>query len=81
MLRVGEGATYFINDTRVELEQIGPSLNAALEDASERAVFVTGSEDLPYGEVVRAIDAARRADITMIGLLPRSEADRLAGAQ
>jgi biopolymer transport protein ExbD len=35
-------------------------------------IFVKGEEDLSYREVIRAIDAARAADITIVGLVPRA---------
>lgn len=77
VLRVAAGPTYFVNETRVTREEIGPALDAALEGREDRVVFVNGSERLTYGDIVQAIDAARNADITMVGLLPRSEVARL----
>lgn len=77
VLRVGTGPTYFVNGTRVQRDEIGAALDAALEGREDRVVFVNGSERLTYGDVVGAMDAARNADITMIGLLPRSEMARM----
>jgi biopolymer transport protein TolR len=79
VLRVGPGPTYFVNDTQIEREQIASALDAALEGIPERVVFVNGSERLTYGDVMHAIDAARTAEIEMIGLLPRSEIAGTAG--
>lgn len=73
VLRVGPGPTYFVNDAPVEREEIPGALDAALDDMAERVVFVKGSERLTYGDVMHAIDAARNADISLIGLLPRSD--------
>jgi biopolymer transport protein ExbD len=39
---------------------------------SRAAVFVKGAEELAYGDVVRAMDAARGAGIEVIGLVPRA---------
>jgi biopolymer transport protein TolR len=77
VLRVGPGPSYFVNDAPVERGEIAGALDAALEGQTERVVFVNGAEVLTYGEIMAAIDVARRADIEMIGLLPRSEAQQL----
>lgn len=79
IMRVGPGPTYFVNGTPVERHEIAAALNVALEDMTDRVVFVNGSERLTYGDVVAAIDAARQANIRMIGLIPRSEMEQLQG--
>jgi biopolymer transport protein TolR len=81
VLRVGPGPTYRINGEEVRLEEIGPGLQAIFADRQdERVLFVDASETLSYGEVVRAIDQARGAQVEVVGLVPRSERDRIAGA-
>jgi biopolymer transport protein ExbD len=35
-------------------------------------LFVKGAEDIRYGDVVRAVDAARGAGIEVVGLVPRA---------
>lgn len=77
VLRVGPGPTYFVNGTLVERDEIAPALRSVLEGSSERTVFVNGSEQLTYGDVVAAMDAARGADIRVMGLVPRSQVDRV----
>ena len=80
ILRVGPGPTYMVNGEEVQLQGLADRLDAALQGQSERVVFVSGSERLSYGQVVQAIDVARRSNIQMIGLLPRSQAMRTGGA-
>ncbi len=77
VLRVGPGPTYFVNGTRVERDEIAPALRSVLEGSADRVVFVSGSERLTYGQVVEAMDEARRADIRVMGLVPRSQVDRV----
>lgn len=80
VLRVGPGPSYRVNGTEVSLAEIGPALEAALGDREERVIFVDGSEQLSYGAVVLAIDEARKvAALQSIGLVPRSERDRIGG--
>lgn len=80
VLRVGPGPSYRINGEEVRLEEIGPSLQAIFADRQdERVLFVDASETLSYGEVVRAIDQARESRVQVVGLVPRSERDRIAG--
>lgn len=81
VLRVGPGPSYFVNETEIELGQIGGALTSALEGREERVVFVDGSEQLSYGAVIQAIDEARKvAELRSIGLVPRSERARIGGA-
>jgi biopolymer transport protein ExbD/biopolymer transport protein TolR len=77
VLRVGPGPTYFVNGTRVERDEIAPALRSVLEGSADRVVFVNGSERVTYGQVVEAMDEARRADIRVMGLVPRSQVDRV----
>lgn len=80
VLRVGPGPSYFVNDTEIELGQIGGALASALEGREERVVFVDGSEQLSYGAIIQAIDEAREvAELRSIGLVPRSERARIGG--
>ena len=72
VLRVGTGPSYFVQGQRVGLDEISGALRTALEGRDERVVFVDGSESLSYGEIVRAIDAARGVPLD-IALLPRSQ--------
>ena len=80
ILRIEAGPTYRINGEAVSLRGLEERLDAALEGRSERVVFVSGGENLSYGQVVQAIDVARRSNIQMIGLLPRSHATGTGGA-
>jgi biopolymer transport protein ExbD len=73
VMRIGPGPTYFVNDTRVERDELAGALESALEGSSRRVVFVNGSERITYGDVVHALDVARTARIETLGLLPRSQ--------
>lgn len=77
VMRVGPGPSYFVNGTPVEREEIGAALNAALEGREDRVVFVNGSEQITYGDVVHAMDAARTANIETLGLIPRSQLQQM----
>jgi biopolymer transport protein TolR len=80
ILRIGPGPTYLVNGTEVELRQIGAALESALEGQRERVVFVDGSEQLSYGAIIQGIDEARKvAELRSIGLVPRSERERIGG--
>lgn len=77
VMRVGPGPTYFVNGTPVEREEIAGALDAALEGRDNRVVFVNGSEQITYGDVVHAMDAARTANIETLGLIPRSQLQQM----
>ena len=66
------GPVYTINDIAVAPERLEARLRETFASRPRKVVFVKGAEALAYGDVVRAMDAARAAGIEVIGLVPRS---------
>ncbi len=73
VLEVEPGPKYFVNRTEVPAENLENFLRETFATRARKVIFVKGAADLAYGEVVRAVDASRAADITLVGLVPKPE--------
>jgi biopolymer transport protein TolR len=73
VLEVEPGPKYFVNRTEVQPANLETFLRETFAARQRKVIFVKGAENLSYGEVVRAVDASRAADITLVGLVPRPE--------
>jgi len=72
VLEVKPGSEFAINRQPVSNAQLETRLREVFAGRPRKVIFVKGEEDLSYREVIRAIDAARAADITIVGLVPRA---------
>lgn len=73
VLEVERGPKYFVNKQEVQPANLETFLRETFATRARKVIFVKGAENLSYGEVVRAVDASRAADITLVGLVPRPE--------
>jgi biopolymer transport protein ExbD len=73
VLEVEPGPKYFVNRQEVPAANLENFLRETFATRARKVIFVKGAEALSYGEVVRAVDASRAADITLVGLVPRPE--------
>jgi biopolymer transport protein TolR len=74
VLEVEPGPQYFVNRQPVAPAELETTLRDIFAQRARKVIFVRGAENLSYGEVIRAVDASRAADITLVGLVPRPEA-------
>ena len=70
VLEVRPGPTYTVNQVPVN-GALEPYIRGLFADRPRKVLFIKGSGDLAYGDVVRAVDAARGAGIEVVGLVPR----------
>jgi biopolymer transport protein TolR len=70
-LEIRTGPAYLINGTAVAAAELRGQLRGIFADRPRKVLFVKGSEDVRYGDVVNAVDAARGAGIEVVGLVPR----------
>jgi biopolymer transport protein TolR len=71
ILEVRPGPSYFINQMPVPTNQLEAQIQSIFAQRPRKVLFVKGAENLVYGDVVRAIDAARGGGIEVVGLVPR----------
>ena len=73
VLEINRGPEYLINKQPVAARDLEARLKEIYAPRPRKVIFVKGGEDLRYGDVIRAVDAARAADIKVVGLVPRPE--------
>ena len=71
ILEVRAGPQYLINQIPVPAAQLRTQIESIFANRPRKVLFVKGAETLRYGDVVRAIDAARGGGIEVVGLVPR----------
>jgi biopolymer transport protein TolR len=73
VLEVEPGPVYKVNRQEVPAADLERFLRDVFAQRARKVIFVKGAENLNYGEVVRAVDASRAAEITLVGLVPLPE--------
>ncbi|MCK5712683.1 MAG: biopolymer transporter ExbD, partial [Hyphomicrobiaceae bacterium] len=58
----------FINNEKVEAEQLGDAL-LTLKVAGEERVFIRADKDIPYGAVMNVIGEVKSAGINDVGMI------------
>lgn len=69
VISIDKNNTPFINKEAVTFESLGPKLTQIYNARADKSVFVKGEKSLIYGDVVKAIDIAKGAGCTEIGLM------------
>ncbi len=77
VLEVGAGDAYRLNRSPVAAGALESKLVSVYAARPRKVLFVRGSPEASYGEVVRAMDAARAAGVEVVGLVPRAAVGRL----
>jgi biopolymer transport protein ExbD len=70
-LEIRPGPDYTINGIPVPANELPAQIRGIFAERPRKVLFVKGAEDIVYGDVVRAVDAARGAGIEVVGLVPR----------
>ena len=73
VLEVEPGPRYLVNRQEVPAANLEAFLRETFAQRARKVIFVKGANNLSYGEVVRAVDASRAADIALVGLVPLPE--------
>jgi biopolymer transport protein ExbD len=60
-LNAGQRPTLSINNERISLDALHATLRQLLQNRSQKMVVLRADELLPFGDVVRVIDACRSA--------------------
>jgi biopolymer transport protein TolR len=73
VLRVAAGPAYTLNEVAVPAVDVERTLREVFRDRPRKVLFVDAAEDVPYEEVIGAVDAARGAGVRVVGLVPRPD--------
>lgn len=74
VLEVEADGGYRLNRSPVAPAALETTLRRVYEGRARRVLFVDGSAAATYGQVVRAVDASRRAGVELVGLVPQDRA-------
>jgi biopolymer transport protein TolR len=80
VLEIQPGPNYSLNGIPVAPQRLEGQLRSIFNERARKVLFVKGDESLRYHEVIRAIDAARAANVEVVGLVPRSRTAAVAAA-
>ena len=72
VLDIQAGNQYFLNQNPVPAGQLQQTLQNIFAERKRKVIFVRGAENLAYGDVIYAVDAARGAGVDLVGLVPRT---------
>jgi biopolymer transport protein TolR len=76
VLEVLPGPTYRVNRTPVAAADLGPRLRGIYLDRPEKILYIAGDPRVRYHEVVTAMDVARSAGVTVLGITPEESRPR-----
>jgi biopolymer transport protein ExbD len=69
LIAVSRDGKYYLNQDRVNVDDLTDKVNVALSDRLDKMVFVKGDYRAKYGDVVKVVDNLRAAGVDKIGLL------------
>lgn len=70
MVTVDKDRKVFINEYAVDLDALGPKLNAMYQNQQQhQGVFLRADESIPYGFVVQVMSLIRESGIEQIGMV------------
>src|SRR5689334_21241000 len=67
---------FYVNSTPVTAGDLVPHVQRALEEKTEKLVYVKGDKDAKYSAVMYAMDALRKAQIENLALITERKADQ-----
>ena len=73
ILSVKADGTYFLGRTQVKVDELATKLEAIFEARGSDEMFLRADKKAPYGVVVRAMAAARKAGSKQLGIVTEPE--------
>lgn len=73
ILSVDAKGRYFLGRKEVAADALQKQLEAVFDARGSKEIFLRADRDAPYGVVVKAMAAARRAGSTQLGIVTESE--------
>jgi len=73
ILSVDKQGRYFLGRKEVEADSLQQRLEAVFDARGSKEIFLRADRNAPYGVVVKAMAAARRAGSTQMGIVTETE--------
>ena len=78
VVAIDSRSQFYVNLMPVTADDLVPRVQRALEDKTEKLVYVKGDKDAKYAAVMDAMDALRKAQIENIALITERKPDQAA---
>ena len=76
VVAIDSNSQFYVNLIPVTAADLVPRVQRALEDKTEKLVYVKGDKDAKYSAVMDAMDALRKAQIENIALITERKAEQ-----
>src|SRR5436190_14142622 len=76
VVAIDSRSQFYVNMIPVTADDLVPRLQRALEDKTEKLVYVKGDKDTKYSAIMDTMDALRKAQIENIALITERKADQ-----
>ena len=75
ILTVTKEGSVFLNNTAYTLEALRPQLQVLSQAQPDQEMFLRADAEVPYGTVVKVMDAVKKAGILRLGMITQPEPD------
>ena len=75
VLTVTKEGSVFLNNTSYTLEALRPQLQVLSQAQPGQEMFLRADAEVPYGTVVKVMDAVKKAGILRLGMITQPEPD------
>ena len=75
VLTVTKEGSVFLNNTAYTLEALRPQLQVLSQAQPDQEMFLRADAEVPYGTVVKVMDAVKKAGILRLGMITHPEPD------
>ena len=75
VLTVTKEGSVFLNNTAYSLEALRPQLQVLSQAQPDQEMFLRADAEVPYGTVVKVMDAVKKAGILRLGMITQPEPD------
>ena len=75
VLTVTKEGSVFLNSTAYTLEALRPQLQVLSQAQPDQELFLRADAEVPYGTVVKVMDAVKKAGILRLGMITQPEPD------
>ena len=75
VLTVTKEGSVFLNNTSYTLEALRPQLQVLSQAQPDQEMFLRADAEVPYGTVVKVMDAVKKAGILRLGMITQPEPD------
>jgi biopolymer transport protein TolR len=69
VVTIDKKGVVYLNDNAIQIDQLGPKLEAVVRLKPDKQVFLRADRSVPYGEVVRVMAAVKSAGVQGLGMI------------